>query len=425
MSNIAIRLQNLSKRYQRGSRSDSLRESMSGAWQTLRRRLTGTGQGRAEASSFWALREISMTVNQGELVGIVGGNGAGKSTLLKIIAGITEPTEGVAEWRGRVGSLLEVGAGFHLDLSGRDNVFLSGAILGMGRREIQRKFDEIVEFSEIGPFLDTPVKRYSSGMFIRLAFAVAAHLEPEILVVDEVLAVGDTAFQRKCLNKMRGFIRQGRTILFVTHDMGVVQALCPRACFLERGRLVADGPTAEVVSLYLEKNARSAAGSLAERTDRYGSGALRFTDARLLGRDAAVVTAATSGEDTTLAIDYETPDGLPLKDVAIRVTLQTASGQVLSELVPEVAGFSLRTLPPRGRIFCHLPGLQLSGGIYEFGLEAEAGGVMADSLRPAGRLMVTSADFYGSGVIPAPHKVGILLPQRWEVEEREGLSVTG
>jgi lipopolysaccharide transport system ATP-binding protein len=207
--------------------------------------------GGRETRDFWALRDVSFTVAPGEVVGLVGRNGAGKSTLLKLLSRITEPTEGRAVLRGRVASLLEVGTGFHPDLTGRENIFLNGAILGMKRAEIVRKFDEIVEFSEIAGFLDTPVKRYSSGMYVRLAFAVAAHLEPEILVIDEVLAVGDAAFQKKCLGKMQDVATHGRTVLFVSHNLAAVQTLCPRAVMLEAGKVTATGPTAAVLAQYL------------------------------------------------------------------------------------------------------------------------------------------------------------------------------
>jgi lipopolysaccharide transport system ATP-binding protein len=207
--------------------------------------------GGRDGRDFWALRDISFTVAPGEVVGLVGRNGAGKSTLLKLLSRITEPTEGRAVLRGRMASLLEVGTGFHPDLTGRENIFLNGAILGMKRAEIARKFDEIVEFSEIAGFLDTPVKRYSSGMYVRLAFAVAAHLEPEILVIDEVLAVGDAAFQKKCLGKMQDVATHGRTVLFVSHNLAAVQSLCSRAVMLAGGRVIATGPTAAVLAQYL------------------------------------------------------------------------------------------------------------------------------------------------------------------------------
>src|SRR6266850_572767 len=251
MGDVAIRVENLSKQYQISAvqhRHDTLRDQlMDGLKSVLHRH----GRSRASRDTFWALKDVSFEVAQGEAVGIIGRNGAGKSTLLKILSCITKPTAGRAEIFGRVGSLLEVGTGFDRELSGRENIYLSGAILGMKKAEITEKFDEIVAFAEVEKFVDTPVKRYSSGMYLRLAFAVAAHLEPEILLVDEVLAVGDAAFQKKCLSKMQDVGRQGRTVLFVSHNMPAVTRLCPRTILLDQGRVLFDGPSSEVVGAYL------------------------------------------------------------------------------------------------------------------------------------------------------------------------------
>ncbi len=248
----AIEVSGLSKRYviEHESRHDSLRDTLHHTARKLWRRFRwGTGFEREE---FWALKDISFTVQPGEVVGIIGRNGAGKSTLLKILSRITEPTSGKIALRGRVASLLEVGTGFHPDLTGRENIYLNGAILGMHRAEIRKKFDEIVAFAEIEKFLDTPVKRYSSGMYVRLAFAVAAHLEPEILIVDEVLAVGDVAFQKKCIGKMQDVAsNQGRTVLFVSHNLAAVRQLCARSMLLRMGQVVADGPSGAVINGYL------------------------------------------------------------------------------------------------------------------------------------------------------------------------------
>jgi lipopolysaccharide transport system ATP-binding protein len=258
----AVRVHGLSKQYRLGARGgdghptlrDVITRAASAPWRAatrLARRGKSTTTAAAKFEHFWALKDVSFDVEPGEAIGIVGRNGAGKSTLLKILSQVVEPTDGYCQIRGRLGSLLEVGTGFHPELTGRENIFLNGSILGMSHREILRKFDEIVAFSEIEQFLDTPVKRYSSGMFVRLAFAVAAHLEPEILVVDEVLAVGDSNFQRKCLGKMKDVAGHGRTILFVSHDMAAVRRLCPRSVLLEGGRIVAAGPTEDVVPRYL------------------------------------------------------------------------------------------------------------------------------------------------------------------------------
>jgi lipopolysaccharide transport system ATP-binding protein len=275
MSRPAITIENLSKRYilgkKRGQREGlrhALEEILRRPFASLRDAFQGAGR---EAEEFWALQDVSFSVKEGDVVAVIGRNGAGKSTLLKILSRITEPTSGRITIHGRVASLLEVGTGFHQELTGRENIFLNGAILGMTRGEIRRKFDEIVAFSEVEKFLDTPVKRYSSGMYVRLAFAVAAHLEPEILIVDEVLAVGDSAFQKKCLGKMGEVAESGRTVLFVSHNMGAVQALCRNAIYLKGGRLRNLGPIGPIVQQYLEESGGS-------RTHGLG-GAVKFGEA--------------------------------------------------------------------------------------------------------------------------------------------------
>ena len=246
MADVAIKVEGLGKRYRIGAaeRYSTFRDTIVNAARTLIRAITPFSSRPRPAGkpTIWALKDVSFDVNRGEAIGVIGRNGAGKSTLLKVLSRITEPTEGTVELTGRVGSLLEVGTGFHPELSGRENIFLNGAILGMSRAEINRKFDEIVAFSEVEKFLDTPVKRYSSGMYTRLAFAVAAHLEPEILIVDEVLAVGDVVFQKKCLGKMNNVAKQGRTVLFVSHNLAAIRTLCTSAILMYDGRLLAPAP---------------------------------------------------------------------------------------------------------------------------------------------------------------------------------------
>jgi lipopolysaccharide transport system ATP-binding protein len=264
MSEIAIRCEGLGKRYRIGTREryralrDSITETVSAPLRRLRSSFVKTG---AQASNghdhIWALKDVSFEINQGEVIGVIGPNGAGKSTLLKILSRITKPTAGRVEIKGRLGSLLEVGTGFHPELTGRENVYLNGAIMGMRKAEIERKFDEIVAFAEVEKFLDTPVKRYSSGMYVRLAFAVAAHMEPETLLVDEVLAVGDAAFQKKCLGKMEDVAHEGRTVLFVSHNMGAITQLCSKAMLLESGRLTAFTRASEATQLYLRASRSS------------------------------------------------------------------------------------------------------------------------------------------------------------------------
>lgn len=262
MNDVVIKVENLGKLYRIGEqeRYKALRDTLTDAFAKPFRRLQGWFSENSKSTShpadnyIWALKDVSFEVQRGEIIGIIGRNGAGKSTLLKVLSRITEPTEGYAEIRGRVGSLLEVGTGFHPELTGRENLYLNGAILGMRKAEIERKFDEIVAFAEVEKFIDTPVKHFSSGMYVRLAFAVAAHLEPEILLVDEVLAVGDTAFQKKCLGKMRDVAREGRTILFVSHNLQAISSLTQKSLLLSDGQLAYSGPTEAVINEYLRES---------------------------------------------------------------------------------------------------------------------------------------------------------------------------
>jgi lipopolysaccharide transport system ATP-binding protein len=279
-----IQVEHLSKKYvlghQQPGQYKTLRESIIQRAQSALKPLLQPGHhpasGRVD-TDFWALKDVSFEINQGDRIGIIGRNGAGKSTLLKILSRITEPTAGRIVMEGKTASLLEVGTGFHPELTGRENIFLNGAVLGMTKAEIRRKFDEIVAFAEVEKFLDTPVKRYSSGMYVRLAFAVAAHLEPDILIVDEVLAVGDAQFQTKCLGKMQDVSeKEGRTVLFVSHNLGMVQTLCRRGILLGQGRILSDGPISEAVSTYLQLLEQSSSQDLLARTDRYGNGRVRL-----------------------------------------------------------------------------------------------------------------------------------------------------
>jgi lipopolysaccharide transport system ATP-binding protein len=313
MSNVAIRVENLTKAYRIGL-NEQRHETLAGSIMSFvksplsnfreLRKLTSF-DGPEEADVFWALRGLTFDVERGEVVGIVGRNGAGKSTLLKILSRITEPTGGRAHVNGRVGSLLEVGTGFHPDLTGRENVYLNGTILGMKRREIDRKFDEIVEFADITKFIDTPVKRYSSGMRVRLAFAVAAHLEPEILIVDEVLAVGDVQFQKKCLGKMQDVAGQGRTILFVSHNMAAVEGLCTRAVWLHQGTVQAIGDVDAIVAHYLQTSVRECMEqSWPDPRQAPGNDDVRLRGVRIRPMDASVQLNLRLSTPFKIEFDY-------------------------------------------------------------------------------------------------------------------------
>jgi len=325
MSDVAIRVDNLSKKFYLGERvgiktfREALQDLVTAPFRVWRKNGNGQDQEKVDTDrEIWALKGVSFEVKHGEVLGVIGPNGAGKSTLLKILSRITEPTGGYAEIRGRVGSLLEVGTGFHPELTGRENVFLNGAILGMSKAEIRRKFDDIVAFAGVEKFIDTPVKRYSSGMQVRLAFAVAAHLDPEILIIDEVLAVGDAEFQKRCLGKMNEVSRSGRTVLFVSHNMAAVEGLCSRAILLDRGQILHDAPTDAVLSAYFTLNRSSPLTSGA----RLGS---LISRAYLLNGSRELCTGIALGDDLTFAIEFTTRCVLRNCRFAIRIFTLTGN----------------------------------------------------------------------------------------------------
>lgn len=316
-----IKAQHLGKEYEIGTAGPAyltLRESMISAARSPLKTLRG---GNSRRQRFWALKDLNFEIDAGEVVGIIGRNGAGKSTLLKILSRITEPTTGRVELYGRVGSLLEVGTGFHPELTGRENIFLNGSILGMTRAEIERKFNEIVAFAEIERFLDTPVKRYSSGMYVRLAFAVAAHLEPEILVVDEVLAVGDYTFQQKCLNKMQDVSTQGRTVLFVSHNMGAISRLCRQCILLDQGHIVAAGETGEVLQAYMTSGIAQRAEFEQEASPEK---AINLRRAALVVSDGQSRSEVAYDESFKFTLDYEVQQ--PLSGTSVGFALYTVDG---------------------------------------------------------------------------------------------------
>jgi lipopolysaccharide transport system ATP-binding protein len=358
---------------------------------------------------------VSFSVNEGEAVGIIGRNGAGKSTLLKILSRITPPTEGRIVMRGRVASLLEVGTGFHHELTGRENVYLNGSILGMSRAEVKRRFDEIVAFAGVERFLDTPVKRYSSGMYVRLAFAVAAHLEPEILIVDEVLAVGDAAFQKKCLGKMGDVTRKGRTVLFVSHNMAAMAALCSRAVLLEAGRVAVDSAADATIRSYLASVSEASEVRLADRTDRTGSGPLRFVDAWVEDEQGNRVDTVGTGRKVSLAASYAIPSGAAVRNPYIAFALRDSNGNWLTDLVNQNAGYGWESLPASGRVKCTIPRLPLNEGDYYFTVFCRVSGVVSDFVFDVRRFHVSAGDFFGTGKLPAT-RFPVLFPQSWHLD---------
>jgi len=343
------------------------------------------------------------------VVGIIGPIGAGKSTLLKILTGITEPTTGFADIYGRVGSLLEVGTGFHMELTGRENIFMNGAILGMHRQEIKRKFDEIVAFSEIEEFLDTPVKRYSSGMYMRLAFAVAAHLEAEILLVDEVLAVGDSAFQKKCLGKMGDVASQGRTVLFVSHNMSTVLALCRKTMWLDSGRVAEIGPTPQIVQRYLESVTSSEAIPVEDRSDRQGDGSVRVSSIRLQDRNGSSVIRTGS----RLKVTIEYAGEKPVNFLHVYVSIYDLSHTGIYVLESDAVGGLPERLPPKGVLTCLTDPINLTPGRCYATVGLYKGSVLADRVGCAAYFDVEADDFYESGRIPSRSYVLCTLRHQW------------
>lgn len=375
-------------------------------------RLFRRGKKSPALHDFWALDDVNFEIQKGEVVGIIGRNGAGKSTLLKILSRITKPTNGEVHLRGRVGSLLEVGTGFHPELSGRENIFLNGAILGMRREEIQRKFDQIVEFAEIGLFLDTPVKRYSSGMYVRLAFAVAAHLEPEILIVDEVLAVGDMAFQRKCLGRMREVGRSGSTILFVSHNMPAVESLCTRAILLEKGKVAHDGGVRELIAEYHRRvlDTQGETGVNLEEVDSPQRMHKILRSCVLLNGNAEPTNFISLGGKFHLRIGVDAP--ITVDFPTITIGIDDAMGQRLLSLQTPLSQPVIEQMRGSGTIDCKVGPFPLAPGDYWIKLGIYVVPDMLDVVERVLRFTVTEAEAFGTG--RGFHAGVCLVPSHWE-----------
>lgn len=413
-----ISVENLSKAYRLGQiGTGTFANDLKVWWAKMRGRsnpLQKIGEqdhGNRDGETVWALKDVNFTVPHSEAVGIIGRNGAGKSTLLKILSQVTAPTSGVVKVKGRISSLLEVGTGFHPELTGRENIYLNGAILGMRRAEVTRKLDEIVDFSGVEKYIDTPVKRYSSGMYVRLAFAVAAHLEPDILVVDEVLAVGDAEFQRKCLGKMEDVAHEGRTVLFVSHNMAAIQNLCTIAYLFSSGQIICSGDKDMVIGKYLENTNSIAQQNLRNRTDRRGNQRLKFTELRIEDQNGNMVQEVVSGKDYNIILSYESDD--PIMNASISIGIYGNYGQFLLMCNNDMAGYPFEKLPPVGKVTCHLPQLPFSQGNYRINLYGEVKGVLADWVQEAAILTVIDGDFYSTGKgSPSTHG-GFLAHQAW------------
>jgi lipopolysaccharide transport system ATP-binding protein len=429
MSDIAIQIDHLSKQYRLGVIGGTrLVDDVNRWWAKLRRKPdplstigqrtngNGAGQNGNASDKIWALNDVSLEVKQGEVLGIIGRNGAGKSTLLKILSRVTAPTSGEVRLKGRIASLLEVGTGFHPELTGRENIFLNGAILGMTGAEIRGKFDEIVAFSGVEKFIDTPVKRYSSGMYVRLAFGVAAHLEPEILVVDEVLAVGDAAFQKKCLGKMEDVAKQGRTVLFVSHNMAAIQNLCQRVVLIDQGKLEKDGQARSVINAYIERIFELTTTSLMDRTDRSGLGDIFVSAIEFLGHEGNQIPHATSGEELIIRLHYKSRGKQVLKNCRVSVSIHKDE-RVYFLMSTELVNKTQLDLKGNGYIDFIVPELPLSQGTYYLVPFVESNHIIQDWIVGGAQLSVTDGDFYGTGKnYPRGWQgASVLVKHRWRL----------
>lgn len=411
MSDTIIKAEGISKRYRLGALH---------GYNTFREAVTGLFSRRSSgpAETIWALKDVSFEVRKGEALGIIGRNGAGKSTLLKILSRITEPTAGRAEMRGRLGSLLEVGTGFHPELTGRENVYLYGAILGMSRAEVSGKFEEIVAFAELERFIDTPVKRYSSGMYMRLAFSVAAHVNPEILLVDEVLAVGDAVFQTKCMAKMRSITSEGRTVLFVSHNLAALGSVCSRGLVLDGGQLLFQGPVHDAVNFYegevFEKKYLST--PVEHRQDRSGSGNIRLAAFHVESEDGKKVPSVVNGRDVRMVFTYRTKPGHAARNVDLGIIVERAGGEKVFQFGTRFTGQNFSSLSGTGRIVCTIKRFPLVPGRYRLGSYFLSESAPADFIPALTYLDVIDGDFYGSSYQVFEKETPILVDGNWALE---------
>jgi lipopolysaccharide transport system ATP-binding protein len=407
----SIRVKNLSKQYKLGEthRERTFREALVGLLK---------GERRKPSETIWALRDVSFDVAEGEVLGIIGRNGAGKSTLLKLLSRITYPTGGDMVVRGRISSLLEVGTGFHLELTGRENIYLAGSILGMKKREIDERFEDIVEFANVRQFLDTPIKRYSTGMRLRLGFAVAAHLDPDVLLVDEVLAVGDAGFQKKCLNAMRDLRSTGRTVLFVSHNMAAVENLCHRAIWIDNGVIREDGVARDVIKSYLSTftESQTAGYDLDKIESRRGTGDIRYTGIEFLGRDGSPVQLVSTGDGLVVRLYYRAKK--KVMNPHFGIMLSTEFGTLITELSTWLSGFDIPVIEPGdGHIDLEIETLALMPSQFFISLWIEGvGPIHYDVLEHCASLDVTPADYYGSGREMSTRFGLVAVPCKWKLD---------
>ena len=419
MPDHILSVENLSKRYR-------ILPTTGKGWRSNQRvlvddiaRITNQLLGRKYSDkkiSFWAIKDVSFQAGQGDVIGIIGRNGAGKSTLLKLLGRVTEPTSGRAIIYGRVGSLLEVGTGFHSELTGRENIFISGAIIGMSTAEIKRKFDEIVAFSGVEEFLDTPVKRYSSGMEVRLAFSVAAHLNPQVLLVDEVLAVGDAAFQEKSLKKIKEVSEGGGTILFISHNMTTVSSLCNQALVLEHGKIIFPlGPVRDAIACYLSEVGKSQQVQLEEGRQIAAPGSVRISGFSVRGVDNTILETLTSGMPVNFQIEYMADHFSPLRDINVSILVKNLKGDVIANLNSLSTVGPLNLSASSGKLICHVEKLPLASGNISISLMLERGGQVVDTIEDA---FVGTVDRGGlhEGKARRVSQGWILIDQDWTIQ---------
>ncbi len=426
MSDIAIKVEVLSKLYRIGSRQNdyrTLRDTITDAVTSPFRKF---GKGSESASGFdtspsantiWALKDVSFEIKRGEVVGIIGRNGAGKSTLLKILSRITEPTEGRARIKGRVGSLLEVGTGFHPELTGRENIFLNGAILGMKKAEIKQKFDEIVAFAEVEKFIDTPVKHYSSGMYVRLAFAVAAHLEPEILLVDEVLAVGDVGFQKKCLGKMGTVAREGRTVIFVSHNMAAIKGLCSSGFLLENGQIVIKDTADAVVHSYLSQISATTEKKC-NWVYRHRGSSIAIDDVNVLVNGCSSASVQ-SGDQCSIRIHYHTLVSEPVSSKLSVAIMLFSEGQKLVNLWTNYHHGKTIKILPAGVIECSISKWPFRSNLLRVDVFTQMGPHVQDWIEECVYFDSYDGDYYQSGIITRPGEGMLFLDHEWRSYEND------
>lgn len=405
MNPVVINVKGISKRYsKKGAVSWSFLRATRNLMRGFGKRLSGsTAAPPAQPENeFWALKDINFEVKRGQRIGIIGRNGAGKSTLLKILSRLVYPTEGEIRIRGRVTSLLEVGTGFNKNLSGRENIYLNAALYGLDKEEIDAIFDDIVEFSGVGEFLEMPVKHYSSGMYMRLAFSVAAHLDPDILLMDEVLAVGDLAFQKKCLQRVENLAWEGRTIIFVSHSMGDIVRFCDHLIWIDQGKIRYAGDVVTGIAMYQENMAPKQSAEISDRADRTGTGLARFTRLQILDENKTPTSSVKTGDEIFLAFDYRFDRARyrEVKDVFVNVVIENDKQQRLFGLPSEVLAVDLTDLSPDGTLMCHIERLPLVPGNYYITAALLIDRQLVDKVANVASLIVLDGDFYGTGSLP-------------------------